>query len=203
MCRYRLEIAALLLLLILTSCNEAPKASREEKAGGRAEPVTAKTAFWEMYKSSHSWAADRVPLAVASKTVTGVKNEAGKAGMWTATFASPGRHEARIYTYSVVSAAPDIYKGVTQSHPIRWGGATQDALPFETSQFAIDSDKAYDTAAAQAAAWMKKHPDKEVSFTLGNAARFSGPVWYVLWGEQKSGYSVLVNASTGAIIKQK
>src|SRR5919108_2237819 len=55
MCRYRLEIAALLLLLILTSCNEAPKASREEKAGGRAEPVTAKTAFWEMYKSSHSW----------------------------------------------------------------------------------------------------------------------------------------------------
>ena len=200
--RCRLNVIAFFLLLAITACNEPPKASREERAGA-GEPVTAKTAFWEMYKSAHSWAADRVPLALQSKQVTGIKNEAGKAGMWSATFASPQRHEARIYTYSVISAAPDIYKGVTQSHPIRWGGPTQDALPFETSQFAIDSDKAYETAAAQAANWMKKHPDKEASLTLGNAARFSSPVWYVLWGEQKSGYSVLVNATTGVVVKQR
>ena len=200
--RCRLNVIAFFLLLAITACNEPPKASREERAGA-GEPVTAKTAFWEMYKSAHSWAADRVPLALQSKQVTGIKNEAGKAGMWSATFASPQRHEARIYTYSVISAAPDIYKGVTQSHPIRWGGPTQDALPFETGQFSVDSDKAYETAAAQAASWTKKHPDKEVSLTLGNAARFSAPVWYVLWGEQKSGYSVLVNATTGAVVKQR
>jgi len=205
MCRYRrINVAPLVLLLAITSCREAPNPSREQsKAAGQAEPVSAKTAFWEMYKSAHSWAADRAPLALVSKQVAGVKNQAGKAGMWTATFASPQRHEARIYTYSVISAAPDIYKGVTQSHPIRWGGPTQDALPFETGQFSVDSDKAYETAAALAASWTKKHPDKEVSLTLGNAARFSAPVWYVLWGEPKSGYSVLVNATTGAIVKQR
>jgi hypothetical protein len=121
--------------------------------------------------------------------------------MWTATFGSPSRREARPFTYSVAASPPDIYKGVTVGNTLTWTGPTPAALAFTTSDFAVDSDAAYTTAFAQAATWAKSHPDTEVSFTLGNAARFKGPVWYVLWGEKKSGYSVLVDAKSGAIVK--
>ena len=204
----RVKIAALVVTLVLTSC-EAPKPAGDTKpdsaskaAPAPEQPVSGKTAFWEMYKSAHSWAPDLVPLALESKTVPGIKNEAGKAAMWSATFGSPRRKEARVFTYSVVSRPPDIYKGVTVSNPLPWAGPTPAALAFTTSDFAVDSDAAYTTASAQAAPWAKSHPDKDVSFTLGNASRFPSPVWYVLWGDKKSGYSVFVNAKTGAIIKQ-
>lgn len=132
-----------------------------------------------------------------------MKNDAGKAVMWTAAFASPSRHEARVFTYAVAAHAPDIYKGVTVGHSLPWGGPTRDVMPFQSSDFSIDSDAAYKTALPQASAWASKHPSQEVSFTLGNAARFSGPVWYVLWGDKKAGYGVFVSAQTGALVKEK
>jgi hypothetical protein len=203
----RVKIVALVVTLVLTSC-EAPKPAGEAKpesaakaASAPEQPVSGKTAFWEMYKSAHSWAADLVPLKLESKAVPGIKNEAGKAAIWTATFGSPRRQEARVFTYSVVSRSPDVYKGVTVSNPLPWTGPTPAALTFTTSDFAVDSDAAYTTASAQAATWVKSHPGKDVSFTLGNASRFPAPVWYVLWGDQKSGYSVFVNAKTGAVVK--
>jgi hypothetical protein len=83
-----------------------------------------------------------------------------------------------------------------------WNGPTPTALSFTASEFAVDSEAAYTAASAQAAAWTKAHPDKDVTFTLGNASRFKGPVWYVLWGEKKSGHAVLVDATSGTVIKQ-
>lgn len=201
------KASALFVTLILAAC-ESPKPSGDAKSGAVATttpttpvPVAGKTAFWEMYKSAHSWAADLVPLALESRSVAGVKNETGKAGMWTATFGSPSRREARVFSYSVVASPPDIYKGVTVGKSLPWNGPTPTALSFTTSEFAVDSEAAYKTAAAEAAAWTKSHPDKEVSFTLGNAARFKGPVWYVMWGEKKSGYAVFVDARTGTVVK--
>ena len=84
---------------------------------------------------------------------------------------------------------------------VPWRGPTQEALPFSTSDFSVDSDAAYQTALAQSADWVKKHPDKEASFALGNASRFDGPVWYVLWGDNKSGHSVYVSAKSGTVVK--
>jgi hypothetical protein len=203
-----LKASAIFVTLIVTAC-ESAKPSGEDTVSAASKtavastaPVSAKTAFWEMYKSAHGWATDLVPLALASKNISGVKNEAGKAAMWTATFGSPSRRESRTFSYSVMASPPDIYKGVTVGNALPWMGPTPTALTFTTSEFAVDSDAAYATASTQAAAWTKSHPDKDVSFTLGNASRFKGPVWYVLWGEKKSGYSVLVDAKTGTVVKQ-
>lgn len=200
------KASVLFVTLVLTAC-EAPKPSGEAKTEAAATaapsgPVSGKTAFWEMYKSAHSWAADLEPLQLESKGVPGVKNEAGKAGMWSATFGSPSRREARVFTYSVISSPPDIFKGVTVGSPMTWTGPTPQALSFATSDFAVDSEAAYTAASAQAAVWEKSHPGKEVSLTLGNAERFKGPVWYVLWGDKKSGYAVFVDAKTGTIVKR-
>jgi hypothetical protein len=156
-----------------------------------------------MYKSAHSWASDLEPLRLESKSVPGVKNAEGKAAMWNATFGSRRRHEARVFHYSVVQHAPDIYKGVTVDRPIPWNGPTRDADTFTTADLNVDSDAAYKTALAQASAWVEKHPDKEFSCMLGNAERFPAPVWYVLWGDNKSGYAVFVDARSGTVVNQK
>jgi hypothetical protein len=203
---YCSKAAVVVAVLVLTSCSESPTASatkteaETKKAAGPAEPVTAKTAFWEMYKLAHSWTADTLVLSMASKSVPGIKNEAGKAAMWTAIFASAGQHKVRTLTYSIVEQPPDIRKGVDVGRPLPWEGPTRQAMPFQTGDFVVDSDVAYQTALGMAGAWVKKNPGKEVSLTLGHASRFPAPVWYVLWGDNKSGYFVLVNATTGKVI---
>jgi hypothetical protein len=196
-----LRAAVIAAVLFLTACSEAPKNSGDNKAGGPSTPVSGKTAFWEMYKSAHSWANDLVPLKLESKTIPGIKNDGGNAAMWSATFGSPRKHEVLVLTYAVAAHSPDIYKGVSVGHSMPWGGPTRDALPFQTADFQTDSDAAYKTASANADAWLKKNPGKDVSFQLGNAARFPAPVWYVLWGDTKTGHSVFVNAVTGKTVK--
>ncbi|HEV8492075.1 MAG TPA: hypothetical protein VGR76_07380, partial [Candidatus Angelobacter sp.] len=193
--------AALVCILFLTSCSHTPQASPKGEAEAAkptvsGSPVSGKTAFWEMYKSAHAWATDLVPLTLESKTVAGVKNESGKAAVWTATFGSPRKHEARTFTYAVAAQPPDIAKGVSVGRGLSWSGPTQSTLSFATSDFSVDSDGAYQTALAQAQAaeWVKRHPGKEPALAMGNASRFDGPVWLVHWGDQKSGYAVYVSA---------
>src|SRR5215472_10562001 len=199
--------AAVVGLLVLTGCSPDSSSTNKKTDTGPAkpavaqEPVLAKTAFWELYKSAHTWAADLTPLALESKEIPGIKNSDGKAAMWSATFGSPSKHEARVFSYAVAAHAPDIYKGITVGNSRPWSGPVPSALPFSGSDIATDSDAAYQAALAQASAWVSKNPNQEVSFTLGNAARFPGPVWYVLWGDKKAGHAVYVSAKTGQIVK--
>jgi hypothetical protein len=206
----RLNVALVLVALALTSCSQPSQPGGETKtsapasqAAAPAQQVSGKKALWEAYKSAHGWAKDLAPLAVTSKSVPGIKNEGGNAAMWAVTFGSPSKHEARIFTYSVASHAPDIYKGVTIGNPIPWSGPTSAALPFATSddELVLDSDAAYKTASEQATRWLKQHPDQELTISLGNSSRFPGAVWYLQWGDKKSGYAAYVNAKTGAIVK--
>lgn len=204
--RKLLLFLTLSLLGAAVACSDVPPGSADKNSSDSASasgPVTGKTAFWQMYKSAYAWASDLQPLRLESKTVPGVKNADGKAAMWSATFGSPSRHEARVFTYSVAQHAPDVYKGVTVEKPLPWNGSTKDAAVFATSDLSVDSDAAYKTALAQASAWVAQHPDKDFSCTLGNAQRFQAPVWYVLWGDSKSGYAVFVDAKSGAIVNQK
>ncbi len=199
--------AVVAAVLVLAACSEAPKPASTEKEAeakqpaGPPVPVSAKTAYWETYTQARSWATDLVPLKVSSKEVPGVKNDAGKAGMWEIIFASPSKQEYRIFTDSVVASPPDIYKGVVIGRPMPWGGPTRDAMPFRFSEIAVDSDAAYKTARAQAEPWLQKHPDKQVSMELWNGYRFQTPMWYLLWGNNKIGYAAFVDAKTGTMPK--
>src|SRR6202165_4139990 len=98
----------LLAILSLSACAEAPKTTTVPEKPAQtnapekpAGPVTAKAAFFEMYTLARSWAADLLPLSLVSNDVSGIKLEDGKAAMWTAIFVSPGRHEARTFSYAV------------------------------------------------------------------------------------------------------
>ena len=200
---------ALAGLIGLSACSQpaatAPKteaeATEKKAPAGPPEPVTAKTAFYAMYTPARAWATDIQALSLVSGEVSGVKNADGKFGLWTAVFASPSLGQARTYTYAVTDQLPTIQKGVKAEGTERWGGPTRAQMPFQNSDFTIDSDAAYKTAAAKAGDWLKEHADKPASFTLGAASRFPSPVWYIIWGDAKSGYAVYLSATTGSIVK--
>ena len=75
-------------------------------------------------------------------------------------------------------------------------------MTFQTSDFTIDSDAAYKAAAEKAGDWLKDkdNASKPVSLSLGAATRFPAPVWYILFGNSKSGFAAFVNAATGNVI---
>ena len=197
-------------VLLLAGCTQStnPSANNESKAAkeasGPPELVTAKTAFWPMYTSARNWTPDVEMIRLTPKEVPGFKNEAGKAAMWQAVFASPSLHQYRVYSYAITAALPDIHKGVVAGLRLPWNGTTRDAMPIELSSFNIDSDTAYNTAASDASAWLKKNPDKPLSsFELGNTYRFQAPVWYLVWGDKKSGYIAFIDANTGKALNKK
>jgi hypothetical protein len=205
-----LTAAVAIALIGLTACSSSEPAktvetkpadeSAKKADSGPPMPVLAKDAFYEMYTLAHMWAADILPLSLESAEVTGIKNEDGKAGAWKAVFVSPAMHQARSYSYSVVDQLPTFAKGVKADSPVPWGGPTAGAAPFQTTDFTIDSDAAYKTAAEKAGTWPKEHPDKPLTMALGYATRFPSPVWYYLWGTSKDGFAVYISATSGSII---
>lgn len=192
----------------MKACSEAPTPTEMKKAEVETkketpkppEPVAAQTAFYEMYKPARTWAPDLLALSLISNEVPSMKSGDGKFAMWTAVFVSPSRREARTFTYSVVDDGATIHKGVSVGGAEPWSGATPRSIPFQTTGFVVNSDAAYKTAYAKAEGWVKKHPDKKAAFSLGSAARFPAPVWFIIWGDTKSGYAVYVNATTGTVI---
>jgi hypothetical protein len=174
-----------------------PEAETKKEPTGQPQPVSAKTAFWEMYKPARAWAADLQPIGLKNNEIEGVAADKGLAAMWTAAFVSPSRHEVRTYYYSIVARPPLISKGVKADNALPWSGPTADAMSFQISDFATDSDAAFLTAAAHADAWLKKHPGKKAAMSLGNASRYSAPMWYLLWGDKKDGFAAYVNATLG------
>ena len=192
-------------VLALSACSQSANDITTVKASepSTSESVTAKTAYVAMYKSAYKWSPDVVLLRLNPGQKSGFAFDNGKSGLWEATFASASKHEYRVFTYATTAHPPDIYKGVTVGNGAPWSGPTRDVMPIPSADFAVDSDAAYATAAADAAAWLKKNPDKKVTtFQLGNGYSFPSPVWYVLWGDKKSGYVAFVNATTGKVMKK-
>jgi hypothetical protein len=203
-------VSAFVAMLLLAGCLEKTKTTVTDDSktakppAGPPQPVTAKTAFWLMYTPARHWSTDILILRVTPKEVPGFKNEDGKAAMWEAMFASPSLHQYRVYSYAIASSPPDIFKGVSAGLRVPWNGVTRDAMPVELTSFNVDSDAAYQAAAADGAAWLKKNPDKPLSaLALGNTFRFQAPVWYLMWGDKKSGYVAYIDANSGKVLKAK
>jgi hypothetical protein len=200
--------ASLVAVLAMTACSgpattASSKTDAEKtEAAAPPAPVTAKTAFWAMYKPAYAWSTDIVPLTVEAKTIEGIKNEDGKAGMWEATFGSPSKQQYSKFSYAVIAVPPDIRKGVTAASTVPWAGPTRNAMAFQNSDLTVDSDEAYKTAFDKAGAFLKEHPDIKLNtLALGADSRFPGPVWTFLWGDKKLGFFQLVSASTGKALK--
>jgi hypothetical protein len=53
---------------------------------------------FQLVLPARAWATDFLPLSLASGEVPNMKNEAGKAAMWTAVFVSPGARHGHYLT---------------------------------------------------------------------------------------------------------
>lgn len=203
--------SAILATLLIAGCagsKSAPAANNAAEpstvSAATPEIITAKTAFWPMYKAAHTWAPDVVLIRLTAKPLPGFTNQAGKAAVWEAAFGSPSLRQYRIYTNSIAAAPPTIFKGVSGGLAMSWGGETRDAMAVDLSQFNVDSDAAYQAGAGLAGDWLKKNPGKELaSFEIGDTYRFQGPVWYLQWGDKKGGYSALIDANSGKVLNRK
>ncbi len=203
--------AATVAALLFAGCNSSstPAVSDNSTAAKPAAeapalPVTGKTAYYPLYKSAFSWSPDVVLMKIAAKDLTGFKKEGGKAAVWEVTFAAPSKHLMRVDTYSIATVLPDIHKGGTEGLPLQWAGETRDAMPVQISSSTVDSDAAYQAAAADAAEWLKKNPEKPLTdIELGATAKLPDPFWYIVWGDEKSGgYREVVDATTGKVLKK-
>jgi len=196
--------------LLAAGCSQSaptPAGGQSGAANAPAAPpemVTAKTAFWPMYKSAQAWSSDAVAIKVSPASVPGFSNDAGKAAEWQATFGSPSKHQYRVFSYAITTVLPDVHKGTTADMAMPWAGQTRDAMPIDTTVFNVDSDAAYKTAAAEATVWLAKNPGKPpTSLDLGSTFALHAPVWYIAWGTKTDGYIALVNADTGEAFKSK
>lgn len=201
--------ATAVAVLFFAGCSKstspvASDASAAPKTVAPAEIVTAKTAFAPIYKSAVTWSSDAQLLHIAPKDVPGFTNSAGKAAMWEVTFGSPSKHQLRAYSYAIVSVLPEIHKGAAAALPMPWAGQTRDAMPIDLTLFNIDSDTAYQAAATEAGTWITKNPGKTLAaLELGSTYKFQAPVWYAQWGDKKSGYVALVDATSGKVYKNR
>jgi hypothetical protein len=200
-------LASLMLIsvaLLPCGCNkgsEPVKTSSTEPAVERKplEAISGQSAFNQMYRPVRQWAADAVPLTLTCGENPQVKNEGGKAAMWTGVFASPSRREARTAFYSATDDN-GIARGVSVAGTQPWGGANTKSKPFNAAVLFVDSDQAYKTALEKAEPWVKKHPDKKFGIYLASASKNADPVWVVMWGDMKNGYVAYVNGTSGKMM---
>jgi len=197
-------LAALAAIIVLAGCSDAPvpsetKAEAPKKPAIPTGPITALAAYYETYKIARQIAPDVQAASITGNEVDGVKSDEGKYAQWTVVFVSTSKQQATTFVYTTVEH-DRLLKGINNQGSMRWGGPTQDAMPFANSEFSVDSDAAYKAAAEKASVWLAKNPNKPIAtFALGHSARLASPTWYIMWGDKKSGFASYINAATGKV----
>ena len=187
------------LLLLLAGCSDGPSSDAQREPAKPPELVTGQTAFYKMYMSARSWAADVQPLRLTQIDVDEMKAEGGKAPAWEALFVSQSLRQVRRYAFSVIhKPVRNLRAGVIYDPPDSWspGGELE---PFLALAFKTDSPAAYEVAMKHGRDYARKNPALPVRFLLEKTHRFPDPAWRVYWGESvsTSSYSVFVDAMTG------
>ena len=192
------------MLLLSIGCSESPTADKAKPPEIAPEqPLTGRQAFQRMYPAARGWAADAVPIQLQSVSLQEVKAGMGKAGAWQTIFVSAALGKARSYTYSAVEAPGNLHQGVFAGPQESWAGPRGQEMPFDIAAIKTDSDEAYRAAAERSADYVRKNPNKPVSYLLERTNHFPNPAWRVIWGESvgTSDYSVFVDASTSKLLE--
>jgi hypothetical protein len=189
------------ILVLLSACSDAPKTEKAKEPEKPPEPVTGRQAFQKMYPAARNWAIDASPLRLRTVLLS-AKPEKGKADAWEAVFVSQSLGKSKTFTYSIVESAGNLHQGVFAG--LEEGYSLQGAASlFPIAAIKIDSDQAYDVAAEKSADYIKKNPNKPVTYLLEQTRRFPDLTWRVIWGDSVSvsDYSVFVDATTGKYLE--
>ncbi len=193
----RRVLIALAPALLLPSCWSSP--TPPALPAKPPEPLTGLHALYQLYTSARAWAQDLQILRYSSINIREVQREAGKAAAWQVVFVSQALSKSRTWTFSVYEASATLHQGIFPDAPQNWSGSGK---PFLLEAAKIDSDKAWEIALEHGRDYNSKNPKIPISYTLG-MDKGADPVWRVIWGESagESGFSVLVDASTGDFVQ--
>ena len=106
----------LFAVLLLTSCSSnkpSETSSSLKPAAPPAEYETGRVAFQKMYLSAHGWASDAQPFRLQSQYTTGAAVNEGKAGIWRASFGSPGKRMMKMFMWSGLTGPDAPERGIT------------------------------------------------------------------------------------------
>ncbi len=201
--RHALIVGIPVLLLALSACTPSPKPVAEKPPEPPPEAVTGQYAFFQMYGAARAWAPDVQALQLTNVRIPELADDGGKCAAWRATFVSASRRSAKVFTYSVVESAGNLHKGIFAGPEEHYTGPRGQSSPFLAIALKVDSDAAYETAKGKSAEYIKKYPDRPVTFLLELTKRFPNPAWRVIWGDSvsTSDYSVFVDAATGKYLQ--
>jgi len=204
--RLALLIASSLLLAACSS--EAPKTSTEVKLAETTpafQPtyITGREALQKMYVSARAWAPDAKPYNLKSNATKDANGQDGKAGVWSAGFASASRRSIRSYTWSGVKAEGAPKPGISNDVEDTYNPANTSTAMFDLAFLKSDSDAAFKAAEKHGIApLLKKDKDTKIYYAVNWRPRENKLVWRVLVGDQSEPKLTLdVDASTGAFIK--
>jgi hypothetical protein len=190
---------------ILTGCS-TPTEPKKPAASPAATKVptlyTAKQCFGSMVNLAERWSPDGLPFHMESELNSEATGQEGKATVWRAYFASPGRGTAKIFTCSGsrLSGAPALGFSDTPESPY---AANTPGLMFEPAIFIVDSDKAYAVTLEHGGeAFLRKDPKQPVLYRLDWDKRKKQLVWWVVYGKSETDRQGLcvIDAKTGAFI---
>ena len=154
-----------------------------------------------MYAAAHNWAIDAQPVSLGSAPRPG--DAAGKAAIWSASFASASKRAIRNFTWSGAAGkdAPD--PGVSQGSIDDYSPQNASTRPFDMNFLKIDSDAAFDESQKHGGATLlKKTPDTLMRYSLLSDARAMQLSWRIQYGSGASAkLTAIVNASTGKFIR--
>lgn len=196
-------IVCIAAALFLAACSSNPPSASQSSAKPAPKPAeyeTGREAFQKMYLSAHSWAGDAQPFRLQSQYAPGAPVSEGKAGLWRASFASPGKRMMKMFMWSGLVGPDAPEPGITFSAEDSWSPSNTSTRVFDTQFVKIDSDQAYEIAEKNGGSKLTKaNPQQPVFFVLEWDNSKNQLLWHVIYGEDedKAKLRIAVNASTG------
>lgn len=205
------SLLTLIMLLVLFGCETGPKVGKAESNSGESakpkfEPqyLAGREALQKMYIQARSWAGDAKPYSLQSQPTDQANGQDGKAGIWTAGFASPARRGLKVYTWSGIQADGAPEPGVGARPEDTYNPANTSTQIFDLAFLKTDSDEAVKEADKHGGdKLIKTSPNTKVFYALEWVPRENRLYWHVVYGPDRNEpkLRVAIDASTGKFIK--
>ena len=200
---------ALLSLALLAGCSSpAPTSNSPENKTVETKPAyqptfaTGREALQQMYIAARAWAPDAKPYNLHSVPTKDDNGQDGKAGMWSAGFASTTRHAIKVFMWSGIKTE-DSEPGISSKAEDTYNPANTSTAVFDMAFLKVDSDAVIKTALKHGGdKLLAKNKDYDVYYTV-SWTRENKLVWRVVFGEVENEpkLAIDVDASTGEFIK--
>jgi len=212
MTQLKTAFTAFLLLLTITACNTGSEnkgsgnkeAQKAPAAPAADEYLTGRSAYQKLFIASRGFAPDIKPYRLESRYTPGAPVQEGKAGVWTAQFASATRGGLKAYTWSGVNSQDAPERGITPGTEDTYNPSNTSTQVFDNAFLKVDSDKAFEVAQEHGGAkLMKEDPKQPVRFLLYFDNKAHQLAWHVIYGNSvdDAKLRVAVDATSGAYLR--